>query len=158
MKFAELPSELLSVTQEFWSHVQISLDEHSCWPWQGALFKTGYGAFRFRGKTYRAHRVAYFIIHGKDPDNALHRCDNRCCVRPTHILSGTQQENLIDARQKGRLNPARGHRSGRATLNEQQVAEIRQRLAIGQSHRAIAVDMGVGRGQVWSIKALNSYA
>ena len=31
-----------------------------------------------------------------------HRCDVRCCVRPDHLLAGTQAQNVADTVRRGR--------------------------------------------------------
>lgn len=78
--------------------------ESGCWEWQAGKGEGGYGAISSRQyKTKMAHRVAYAMMVG-DPTgrSVLHRCDNPPCVRPDHLFLGTQQDNLLDMRAKGR--------------------------------------------------------
>lgn len=59
-----------------------------CWVWKGASNKkNGYGFFRYKGKTDYAHRVAYLIAYITIPDGVyiVQTCQNRLCVRDTHL-------------------------------------------------------------------------
>lgn len=76
-----------------------------CWEWLGCKTSNGYGLFRMLGEKL-AHRVSWAIHYPDIPlgtFKALHRCDNRGCVNPSHLIRGTQSENLLDASRKGRL-------------------------------------------------------
>jgi hypothetical protein len=68
-----------------------------CWTWQGPLDKDGYGTFYFRRMNRRAHRVAWFSIHGDLPDGYVinHTCRNRACVNPQHLQSIPASENTM---------------------------------------------------------------
>ncbi len=67
--------------------------------------RNGYGVFR----SHRAHRVAFFLEHKRWPQPcALHKCDNRRCVRPDHLFEGTLADNNRDCAAKGRSARLRG--------------------------------------------------
>jgi hypothetical protein len=87
----------------FWARVDRSGE---CWLWMRARFPAGngYGAVSFRGKVWRAHRVAWTITTGEIPPgmDVLHHCDNPPCVRPDHLFLGVDLDNARDMMRKGR--------------------------------------------------------
>ena len=111
------------------SNVLVSLDTR-CWNWMLFVNAAGYGRIRLRNPRRQAyaHRASYEAFHGPVPDglNVLHKCDNPSCVNPDHLFAGTQKQNIIDCRDKGRLVDNRGQKHGMAKLTEDQVREIRK--------------------------------
>jgi hypothetical protein len=77
---------------------------NGCWEWNGAI-ACGYGILKVKGTNIGAHRFSYKIFKGKIPKNlfVLHVCDNRICVKPTHLKVGTQKENMKDCIERGRI-------------------------------------------------------
>lgn len=100
----------LPLAARFWRHVEKT---GGCWNWTAARNRKGYGTFTMPGKMRHvptlAHRVSWFLTHGKWPEPcALHRCDNPRCVRPDHLFEGTKADNNADMRAKGRASGNRG--------------------------------------------------
>ena len=84
----------------FWTKAEAT---ETCWNWKWSCGPKGYGTLGHRGKTMRAHRVAYELVNGEIPKgkSVLHSCDNPKCVNPDHLWIGTQQDNMIDRIKKG---------------------------------------------------------
>ena len=81
-----------------------------CWIWQGSLFLSGYGRIGINNKTYRTHRLSYYLFNGTIAKDKFicHRCDKPICVNPHHLFEGTPKDNTFDMIRKGRkINPGK---------------------------------------------------
>ncbi len=146
----------------FWSQVRFGPDnfggrDNDCWEWTGGRFRNGYGRTFVNSQGVGAHRVAYQDQIGPIPAGMLvmHRCDNKPCVRPSHLTLGTPADNMADMARKGRS--LRGQRNHEAKLDENAVRIIRSYIGI-RSKAALARDFGVSetaitnviRGKTWA--------
>lgn len=153
----------MDLSGRFWAKVQRS---DACWRWTGAIDRGGYGQFWHpgrgrRGQMVLAHRFAYEdkvgpLLHsglpGAKGEVVMHTCDNRWCVRPEHLVKGTQVDNMADMVRKGRSPVNEGSRNPRAKLSEEQVATIRSSYTGRYGEKsAIARQYGVSTGQVSKI-------
>lgn len=102
--------------------------------------KRRYGSFTFipanktKSKTMSAHRVSWEMHNDMQLDSEimgwfdsnseviLHQCDNPSCVNPSHLLVGTQQDNMDDKVLKGRQT------SGEAAVNSKLTEELVYRM------------------------------
>ncbi len=97
--------------ERFWKKVNFDGRAHPtlgcCWEWTASTYHTGYGKFRIGDSESAAHRVAWMLVFGEIPEGkmVLHKCDNRKCIRPSHLFLGNALINLHDAIAKGRWVP-----------------------------------------------------
>lgn len=136
----------------FWSKVAIG-DE--CWEWQGRRNSDGYGTCPVYLDEDRAHRASWAHWFGPIPNglHVLHKCDNPACVRPDHLFTGYQRDNVADMVAKNRMVSLRGEAHGMSKLTEVQALEVKQRLASGESASKLGREYCVKRPAIWKIKA-----
>lgn len=134
--------------------IEAHADSDACLQWPHKIHTQGYGVCHYAGREWRVHRLAYLIVHGELPDEAriLHRCDNPPCFNPKHLFSGTQTENLLDMRAKGRgshginLNPLT------KKLTNEKVIEIRERYEKGGvTQQTLAAEFGISQNGISGI-------
>lgn len=75
----------------------------SCWIYHGAVNNLGYGQFWWRGKMIGAHRFSMIATNGFIDKWVLHHCDNKPCVRPSHLYWGNHSDNTKDAVERDRM-------------------------------------------------------
>ena len=110
-----------------------------------------------KGKVRRLNRVILEQKLGrpiKPGYCALHHCDIRTCIEPTHIYEGTKRQNTQDMMRRGRWRGAPGEKHPRACLTVAKVLMIR---ASKETTTALAKRLGVQfsavakarRGDTW---------
>ena len=136
------------IKSRFWSKVNKG---PKCWMWIGGVSSSGYGTSYIPPNSMSSHRVSWTIKYGSIPKGMFicHRCDNKLCVRPSHLFLGTQKDNMIDASEKKRLGKAKGQTHGRSKLTEKQVKHIR---IDHRFHRIIALEYNINKDAVGKIK------
>jgi len=122
-----------------------------CWPWTGPTMGS-YGRFRSAdGVVYRAHRVAYVLAHGVEPDGPFVRqtCGNRLCCNPGHLYpASTAGNRTAGLRHAAQARPRARHRK----LTVEEVAQIRVRLRDGERQKDLATAFGVTRQCIAAIE------
>ena len=140
--------------KRFWAKVNKT---DGCWKWTGGLDENGYGSFWLRGGSVLPHRVSYTSQYGPIVSNfgVHHNCDNPACVKPHHLVIGTQKDNMMDASDRGRLEVFTGSNHKLSKLKEADILEIRaSKLSeaklgkiYGVSHTAIGK---IRRNESWT--------
>lgn len=105
----------------FWGKVTKT---DTCWLWKAAQASGGYGSFRTKAGSFRAHRFAYelhygpipagleidHLCHNQDPScRAGESCPHRRCVNPAHLEAVTGRENKLRGRTIAARNAAKTH-------------------------------------------------
>lgn len=88
-------------------------DENGCRIWPKAKTERGYPKLRIDNLWRKGHRVSLELKLGRAIAPGMvarHTCDNPSCVEETHLLEGTQSDNMQDALARGRF--AIGDRHG----------------------------------------------
>ena len=109
------------IVAAFWAKVTKT---DTCWLWNGAPARGGYGSFRIKDRTFRVHRLAYelhngpiqagleidHVCHNQDPScQAGDNCPHRRCVNPDHLEAVTGRENKLRGRTIAARNSTKTH-------------------------------------------------
>jgi hypothetical protein len=144
--------------ENFWS--KVNKRPSGCWEWASVIreSKPGgikYGKVEFHEKSYSAHRFSWFLTHGEFPKNLFvcHKCDNPLCVNPDHLFLGTNTDNMVDCKLKGRTS--RGIGRPNAKLTDAAALEIAQRkITPTEARKKYGVSIGcaccVKYGKTWT--------
>ena len=89
--------------ERFWERVEKTT---TCWWWRGVQTSKGYGRVAIAGQLWRVNRLAWTYEHGTIPKGSMvcHKCNNRLCVRPSHLYLGNAKSNAHDAIRAGTFN------------------------------------------------------
>jgi HNH endonuclease len=142
--------------ERFWANVdKTSAFPH--WLWIGSVGWDGYGEIVVDAFLWRAHRLAWVLTRGEIPEAqyVLHKCDVTLCVRPFHLFTGTQLDNMRDAARKGRVRSGEQHY--RAKLSNAVAAEIERRYAPERSIAEFARELAIPYDIVWRVLRGLSY-
>jgi hypothetical protein len=121
-----------------------------CWLWLASCLKDRYGhdsygvfGWGIDGRaTILAHRAAWILYRGELPAFGIdlrHRCDNRLCVNPDHLVSGTRAENMQDAIDRGRIFKGSARAALSVALWERNYERWCASRPRGESHHATKI-------------------
>lgn len=133
--------------------------ETPCHIWALATGDRGYGIISYKGRSYLSHRVSWTIYKGPIANGlqVMHKCDNRSCINPDHLVLGTAEDNVKDMFDKGRQPNQLGQSNNNSRLTNAQASEIKKRLKAGDTVREIATAMDLRFTIIANIKQGNSW-
>ncbi len=93
----------VAVEEGDWGVVQHLLEaraskaDSGCWEWPGRI-KQGYGIVRIGDRDWFVHRLMSQAVHGASDSEPVvhHKCANRKCFNPEHIMPVTQRDNVAE--------------------------------------------------------------
>lgn len=118
------------------------------------LTLTREGGYDFRS-TARVCKMVATVFHGEPPPGFVTAHINGICTddRAVNLEWKTQQDNIEDKVIHGTFQ--KGSKSGKCTINEVQVLDIRRRLRDGETVKSVAASYGLSIGHTSLIK--NNY-
>jgi hypothetical protein len=89
------------------------------------------------------HRMVWEDEHGEIPEGmeVCHKCDNPPCCNLDHLFLGTRQDNVEDAKRKGRV--VHGGRCYNTRLTEETAVYAMARMLFGETQQSIGQSIGV---------------
>ena len=152
-------NKTMTDSERFWSKY-IPEPNSGCWLWMGTLSNNGYGVDCFgsmKDGTRRystTNRLACELSHGPAPSKehqALHKCDVKLCINPSHLYWGTRKDNGRDAKERGKTGGISrpGSANPRARLTESQAIEV---LKSKEPAKVFVEKYGITRTQVSYIR------
>jgi hypothetical protein len=158
----------ITMEERFWGKVKkdgpvpARFELGRCWQWGGKLHDHGYGLFSTGGRHVRAHRVSWELHHARPiPAGEIvrHRCDNRACVNPGHLVLGNHADNAIDSIRRGRREILVGEKVPSAKLTTEQVQWARQQYDSGLATcTALSRELGVSNTAMSAVLKRQSWA
>lgn len=131
----------------FLSYVEMGGPDE-CWRWVGSFGGDGrYGTYyseEHAGGRVAAHRRSFELFNGilKSKEIVRHTCDHTWCVNPSHLLQGTQLNNMNDMALRNR------HHNQRLSI-----PQIRAIYSDPRTQIAIAQEYAISQGYVSEIKS-----
>ncbi len=112
----------------------------------------GYSLIRKYGKRTSIHRFIYEQCFGEIPLGLVvrHKCDNKSCINPEHLLIGTRQDNVNDAIERNRYKVHEEHPNAKLTIET--VSHIKKLLSQGMRNVDIADILELKPSMITDIK------
>ncbi len=149
--------------------------QNGCLEWSGSLSGRGYGQVRIANKCRPVHRVVMEAEIGRLLPSGVfvcHRCDNPKCARIEHLFIGTQKDNMLDAKSKGRMKMMfepghrtpyeklpRGEKAKWSKLRVQDVIEMRRmKRELGYGAKRLGKLFGISKSTAHDVLSRRTWA
>jgi len=88
--------------EDVWKRVAVK-STYDCWLWTGGTFNNGYGRYAIDQKSRTAHKLVYELVNGNVVPGlvVMHKCNNKLCCNPEHLVAGTVGDNAKHASTSG---------------------------------------------------------
>lgn len=73
-------------------------------------------------RTIPVYKYMWELTNGRKSKTLCHQCDNNLCINPFHLREATQQDNMVDAVVRNRVEYGERHHNSK--LSEDSVKEI----------------------------------
>jgi hypothetical protein len=123
--------------------------KEDCLIWNGRKSKDGYAVKSICGNDYKVHSLIFMLWNGHVAPCVCHSCDQRMCIRPAHLWSGTLSENSKDMHRKKRNFRFRGELHGASKLTQLDAKSIKIRK---EPYSVLSREYGVSIGNIAHIK------
>lgn len=106
----------------------------------------GYPILWHNGKQYRAYQLVFYECFGYLDEGLIirHKCDNRKCINPHHLESGTHYDNAQDRVKRGRSST--GYTG--AKITKEIANEIRAEHSSGIKQRELSRKYNLSKGTI----------
>ena len=132
-----------------------------CLVWTGWRYDSDqpYGRIAVDGRRVVIHKAAWELVNGPVPLGKVlrHSCDTPPCFELSHLVLGTQAENVRDMFDRGRVDRC-GERNNSARLTWEVVRELRAAYESGASVKELAVRFSISKSQVRNITSGRHWA
>lgn len=145
----------------------IKLSSDGCKHWNRAKDRYGYGKVSVILKsgsrcTIGAHKFSYLIFVGDILPNQVvrHKNDVRDDINPENLLAGSQKDNMLDAKRRGRIDKSfiQAAKDKNRAFSKDDIELIRDSVEIGHSQREVARVFGCSYSTINCIVKRKSYS
>jgi len=116
-----------------------------CWLWTKGYGGNGYPVMYHKGGAYKVSRFSYetYKEELKSGQVVRHLCHNPSCVNPSHLIAGSQTDNMQDSVKSGRLN--------KKLTDENVLAILEEYVPFSVSLKTLAIKYGVSKRNILDI-------